>query len=71
MEQNAYQAQYAAFSALTEQCLGELSARYLPAASRIGQAAQYSLLGGGKRVRAVLTLASCQLAGGDPAKAAD
>ncbi len=71
MEQNAYQAQYAAFSALTEQRLGELSARYLPAASRIGQAAQYSLLGGGKRVRAVLTLASCQLAGGDPAKAAD
>ena len=37
MEQNAYQAQYAAFSALTEQRLGELSARYLPAASRIGR----------------------------------
>ena len=49
MEQNAYQAQYTAFAALTEQRLGELSARYLPAASRIGQAAQYSLLGGGKR----------------------
>ena len=71
MEHSAYQTQYTAFVSMTEKRLTELSAQYLPASSRIGQAAQYSLLGGGKRVRAVLVLAACELAGSDPARAVD
>ena len=43
----------------------------MPQQSELGQAARYSLLGGGKRVRAVLTLAACQLAGADAADALD
>ncbi len=42
---------------------------YLPSTSEVCQAARYSLLAGGKRVRAVLTMAVCDLLGGD-AKAA-
>lgn len=48
-----------------EQRLNELCDVYLPVKAQISQAARYSLLGGGKRVRAVLVLAACQLAGGD------
>lgn len=42
---------------------------YLPSTSEVCKAARYSLLAGGKRVRAVLTMAVCDLLGGD-AKAA-
>ena len=38
--------------------------QFLPQTSRVGQAARYSLLAGGKRVRAVLCLAACELLGG-------
>ncbi len=58
-----YQTQYAAWAAATEQRLLTLCDQYLPAYARIAQAARYSLLSGGKRVRAVLTLAACELAG--------
>ena len=64
MTMQEYTAQYAAFTTLTETCLGRLCDEYLPQSSRIAQAARYSLLGGGKRVRAVLVLAACALAGG-------
>lgn len=42
--------------------------RYLPAANtpdRLIEAMRYSLLGGGKRLRPILTLASCEAVGGD------
>lgn len=65
MEQERYQQQYKAFVQQAEQRLNELCDVYLPVKAQISQAARYSLLGGGKRVRAVLVLAACQLAGGD------
>lgn len=71
MEQERYQQQYKAFVQQAEQRLNELCDVYLPVKAQISQAARYSLLGGGKRVRAVLVLAACQLAGGDTADAAD
>ena len=71
MTNEEYKAQYGAFVQLTEDRLQTLCDRYLPAAARISQAARYSLLGGGKRVRAVLVLAACRLAGGSAEAAAD
>ena len=54
MEQERYQQQYKAFAQQAEQRLNELCDVYLPVKAQISQAARYSLLGGGKRVRAVL-----------------
>ena len=65
MEQERYQQQYKAFVQQAEKRLNELCDVYLPVKAQISQAARYSLLGGGKRVRAVLTLAFCELCGGD------
>ena len=58
MEQERYQQQYKAFVQKAEQRLNELCDVYLPVKAQISQAARYSLLGGGKRVRAVLVLAA-------------
>lgn len=71
MQNTEYQARYQAYVSAVEQRLEELCDKYLPEQARIGQAARYSLLGGGKRVRAVLTLASCEVSGKDPALAVD
>ena len=71
MTHEEYKAQYAYFVTLTEQRLAELCDLYLPEIARISQAARYSLMGGGKRVRAVLVLSACRLAGGDVHKAVD
>ena len=56
MEQERYQQQYKTFVQQAEQRLNELCDVYLPVKAQISQAARYSLLGGGKRVRAVLVL---------------
>ena len=66
-----YKAKFTAWADRTEQRLGELCDVYLPAKAEIGRAARYSLLGGGKRIRAVLTLASCELSGAPAEKALD
>ena len=71
MTHEEYKQQLTAWAGLTEKRLAALCDEYLPQQSELGQAARYSLLGGGKRVRAVLTLASCQLAGADAADALD
>ena len=71
MDRAAYQAQYAQYAAMTERRLEELCDQYLPAQARIAAAARYSLLGGGKRVRAVLALAGCALCGRPAAQALD
>ena len=55
----------------TEARLNILCDRFLPQTSQIARAARYSLLGGGKRVRAVLTLAACRMAGGRTEDALD
>lgn len=66
-----YAGQYQAYLALAEQRLQRLGAEYLPDPSQVCQAARYSLLAGGKRVRAILVLAACDLLGGDVRAAAD
>lgn len=71
MTHEEYKQQLTAWAGLTEKRLAALCDEYLPQQSELGQAARYSLLGGGKRVRAVLTLASCHLAGADAANALD
>lgn len=71
MQTMEYQAQYQAYVSAVEQRLLALCDLYLPETARIGQAARYSLLGGGKRVRAVLALASCAVSGKDPMLALD
>lgn len=71
MATTEYQARYQGYVSAVEQRLLQLCDQYLPASARIGQAARYSLLGGGKRVRAVLTMASCEVCGKDPALALD
>ena len=69
MKHEEYKEQFYAWTQLTGQRLTELCDTYLPQQSELGRAARYSLLGGGKRIRAVLTLAACQLCGADAADA--
>ena len=64
-----YQQQYDAYLAQVKTALEEACRRYLPAESQVCQAARYSLMGGGKRVRAVLVLSVCDMLGGDAAAA--
>ena len=54
MTQEAYRERFGARLHKTEERLTQLCDAYLPAGEQIGAAARYSLLGGGKRVRAVL-----------------
>ena len=63
MTYEEYKQQLTAWAGLTAQRLAALCDEYLPQQSELGQAARYSLLGGGKRVRAVRTQASCKMAG--------
>ena len=71
MTQQQYKETAQAWAQRTEQRLAELCDVCLPQDAEIGQAARYSLLGGGKRVRAVLTLAACALGGAPAAQALD
>lgn len=64
-----YDQKYSAYLEKIEQALVECCAELLPETSRVCQAARYSLLAGGKRVRAILTLAACELLGGNEAAA--
>lgn len=66
-----YKAEFARYLTMTEQRLPALCDAYLPADRKIAEAARYSLLGGGKRIRAVLTLAACELCGTNAAAAVD
>ena len=66
-----YAQEYERYLSLTQSRLEHLCEQYLPENSTTAQAARYSLLAGGKRVRAILVLAACGLLGGDEAKAAD
>ena len=64
-----YQQQYDAYLARAKRALEEACRRYLPAESQVCQAARYSLMGGGKRMRAVLVLSVCDMLAGDSAAA--
>lgn len=71
MTQEEYRTCFMQWAQMTEKHLTELCDVYLPQKARIGQAARYSLLGGGKRIRAVLALAACTMAGASPEQALD
>ena len=60
MTHEEYKQQLTAWAGLTEKRLAALCDEYLPQQSELGQAARYSLLGGGKRVRAVLPAGRCR-----------
>ena len=66
-----YQKKYEEYLRRTEDRLTLLCDRYLPETSLTARAARYSLFGGGKRVRAILVQAACEMLGGDPEPAAD
>lgn len=65
-----YEAQYEAYLSQAQQALQAACDEVLCPGSRVSEAARYSLLGGGKRVRAVLCIAACDMLGGDTALAA-
>ena len=66
-----YQKKYEEYLRRTEDRLTLLCDRYLPETSLTARAARYSLFGGGKRVRAILVQAACEMLCGDPEPAAD
>ena len=59
-----YKAQYQEYLLQATAALDAASARFLPEESEVCRAARYSLLGGGKRIRAILTLSVCDMLGG-------
>lgn len=71
MTEQEYKATFSRYLDETEQRLETLCDAYLPAGRAICDAARYSLLGGGKRIRAVLTLAACELCTGSAEPALD
>jgi len=60
-----YKAQYQEYLLQATAALDAASARFLPEESEVCRAARYSLLGGGKRIRAILTLSVCDMLGGE------
>ena len=64
-----YQVQYQKYLEKVSSSLKEACDRFLPEESEVCRAACYSLLGGGKRIRAVLVLSVCEMLGGDMAAA--
>lgn len=64
-----YQAQYQKYLEQTASALEKICGRFLPEESEVCRAARYSLLGGGKRIRAVLVLSVCEMLGGNMAAA--
>lgn len=64
-----YKAQYEAYLAQASKALDAACGQFLPETSEVCRAARYSLLGGGKRIRAVLVLSVCDLLGVDKAAA--
>lgn len=66
-----YTERYNEYLAQVQARIEQVSDRFLPAEQTTAQAARYSLLAGGKRVRGILVLAACDLLGGDVDKASD
>ena len=56
-----YAKQYQEYLARANQALEKACETFLPEESEVCRAARYSLLGGGKRIRAVLVLAVCDM----------
>lgn len=60
-----YKEQYQQYLARAQTALEKACERFLPEESAVCRAARYSLLGGGKRIRAVLVLSVCDMLDGD------
>ena len=60
-----YKEQYQNYLAQAMTALEKACDRFLPEESEVCCAARYSLLGGGKRIRAVLVLSTCDMLGGN------
>ena len=54
-----YKTQYQMYLSQASAALEDACAKFLPEESEVCRAARYSLLGGGKRIRAVLVLSVC------------
>ena len=65
-----YQEQYQNYLAQAMAALEKACGRFLPEESEVCRAARYSLMGGGKRIRAVLVLSVCDMLGGEMQAAA-
>lgn len=65
-----YHQQYDAYLQTFNDRLTACCDAYLPLGSQVNEAARYSLLAGGKRVRAVLCMAACELLDGEAPQAA-
>ena len=65
MESAEYKKQYEEQLDSAEKALSQACERYLPEESDVCRAARYSLLGGGKRMRAGLVLAVCDMLHGN------
>lgn len=61
-----YKTQYQMYLSQASAALEDACAKFLPEESEVCRAARYSLLGGGKRIRAVLVFSVCDMLGGDP-----
>ena len=57
--------QYQSYLAQAMSALEHACAHFLPEESEVCRAARYSLMGGGKRIRAVLVLSVCDMLGGN------
>lgn len=64
-----YQEHYKKYLERFDADIADCCERFLPEESEVCKAARYSLLAGGKRVRAVLCMAVCDMLGGDTAAA--
>ena len=71
MKREQFEKKYAEYLTLVEGRLKERAMELMPVSSEVGTAAQYSLFSGGKRIRAVLLLAVCDMLGGNVMAAAD
>ena len=60
-----YKEQYQQYLAKAQAALEKACRQFLPEESEVCRAARYSLLGGGKRIRAVLVLSVCDMLGGN------
>ena len=65
-----YKAQYQEYLLQATAALDAAADRFLPEESEVCRAARYSLLGGGKRIRAILTLSVCDMLSGEMQAAA-
>ena len=71
MTEQTYKRRFSAYLDAAQAAVNRQAERWLPEESLVCCAARYSLEGGGKRIRAILVLAVCDMLGGNAEAAAD